>query len=877
MMYKRTTLWFLVLGLIFTWGCQGKKGGEPSTTILEKNWKIFPSSEANATGDKISSANFDANLGHNASVPGTVMANLVRNGDYPDIFKGMNLEKVDKKPFQQPWWYRTSFQLTEIENSNFELTFEGLNYKANIWLNGKKIADEKNVENPFRIFNYNVTPHLLAGENILAVEIIPPKRGDLTIGFVDWNPAAPDENMGLWRPVKLKKTGAVGMKDLFVQTDLDVKDLTKAEIKLSTELTNYSAEKKTATVNATIGAIKVSKTVELNPQQTLSVSLGVDEFPELKIDQPKLWWPNGLGEAHLYNLEANVTVNGTVNDATKERFGIRKIDEYVNAEGHKGWKVNGQEVLIKGAGWVDDIFLDDSDAKVKAQLDYVKHMNMNTVRLEGFWGKNKTIYDVADENGLLIMIGWSCHWEWEAYCGRKEDHYLAIRTDDEMKLHTQSYVDQVKWLRNHPSVFLWVFGSDKLPLPKLEKMLNEQITAADPTRPILASCKWWDYGTEHYNTSEITGPTGVKMLGPYSYVAPNYWYIADKAGGAFGFNTETGPGPQVPPVQGLKKMLPEANMWPIDTVWNYHCGRHEFGTLNRYLAAYDNRYGKSTSVEDFAAYSQVSNYEAIRPMFEAFAVNRPNSTGVIQWMLNSAWPEMFWQLYDWYLIPNGAFYGTQNACLPVNAIYNYKDKNIYITNEYASAQNDLNIDLKVLDINSKVVFEKQMKTNAPANSSAKAFDMPELKNVTSTYFLVMKLTDKSGKVLADKWYWLSTKNDEYDFNKTSWVGTPLTDFADLNGIRDLAKVKAEVKHEIVEEGNDVLIKVNIKNPSDKIAFFIELRAENEKGELVVPVFWTDNYVSLLPGEEKSYTARVAKELLQGKPLKFGYSGINVEK
>ncbi len=856
-----------------------KKSDNKQFEIIElsQNWKIQTSEKINVGGEKISFPDFDSQTWIPAKVPGTILANLVENGIYKDIFFGKNLENIDTTQFRKNWWYRTEFELTKQDVNHYTLLFEGLNYRANIWLNGKQIAKAENTESPYKMFRYQVNENLISGKNVLAVEIIPPLFNDLTIGFVDWNPTPPDNNMGLWRGVKLLKTGALQLDEVFVKTDVDTKTLKSAHISIETQVTNFENTEKEFTIDGKIGEIIFSKKEKLKPLETKKIEFSSKEFSQLTIENPKLWWINGLGEPNLYNLEIAVSCDDYVSDTKNVRFGIREIEQYVNENGHKGWKINGQKILIKGAGWVDDILLSDTDEKVEAQMDYVKHMNLNTVRLEGFWGSNQKIYDAADERGLLIMIGWSCQWEWQSYCGRPETNFMSITSEHDMKVQTEGYFDQVRWLRNHPSVFLWVFGSDKLLLPKLEKMLQEGLNQLDGSRPTLASCKWWDYGSTLFNTSEVSGKTGVKMLGPYVYVTPNYWYEDTTAGGAYGFNTETGPGPQVPPIESIRKMIPQKDLFDLNgEIWQYHCGRNEFQTLNHYLTAFDARYGKSTSVEDFAQMSQVSNYEAIRPMFEAFAANKFNSTGVIQWMLNSAWPEMYWQLYDWYLMPNGAFYGTKEACKPLNAIYNYKDGAIYITSEFFDAISDLRLEVNVLDINSNVLFSNKLTVNAEPNSSKKVLDIPKLEKLTTTYFVNIKLYDKNSKELTNKMYWLSTKADVFDYQETTWVGTPNKSFADLKALRTLEKAKVSETHEFIEKGDFIEATVKLKNESSKVAFMLELLiVGSDSGESILPVFWSDNYVSLLGGETRVLTAKFRKDKLGKQKPVLKISGINL--
>ncbi len=836
---------------------------------MDKDWTIFSSTDTEMNGAEISSSSFNTDNGYKTDVPSTVLAALVRNEVYKDIFLGDNFDKIPKEQFKVPWWYRKNFIVNDLSaGEQYNLVFEGINYRTNVWLNGQLVASADSVEQPFRMYDFPVTKLVKPGENVLAVEVIPPKDDDLTIGWVDWNPWPADNNMGIWRPVKLIRTGTVGIKNVFVEPHLNTDNLQEATLTLSADLVNKSNMEVSGTVTCNIGEINISQTYSLQPNEKKKMIFNPESYPELTISNPRIWWPNNLGEPELYTMEMSAMVNGQPSDHQETRFGIRDVKDYINEQGHRGYMINGKKVLIKGAGWVDDVLLDDPDEKVEAQIKYVKHMNLNTIRLEGFWGKNEKIYDYADENGILIMIGWSCQWEWEGYCNRPEDEYMAIRTPEEIDLHSRAYLDQVRWLRNHPSIFVWVYGSDKVLVSDLENKMNEILSTEDPTRPVLTSC-----GSV---SSEVSGPSGVKMNGPYAYVTPNYWSIDDERGGAFGFNTETGPGLQPPPYESIIKMIPEENLWPLDHIWDYHTGRNEYASFENWIKPFKKRYGESTNVEDFTFKAQMSNYEAIRPMFESFEVNKHNATGLIQWMLNSSQPGMLWQLYDWYLRPTGAFYGTRKACQPLNIVYNYKDKNIYLTNSYNEPKENLVAEVRILDINSKAIFNKSLEVGIGENMSKLILEIPELQITSNTYFIDLKLTGADGSNVANNFYWLSTKEDVLDFENSEWFITRNTSYADLKGIESMPKTRIEVTHEFSDLGEKQQVNVTIKNPSDKLAFFIELVVKGEKStETILPIFWDDNYISVLPGEEKEISGYFYNKALKNDTPSFSFDGWNV--
>ncbi|HPF52231.1 MAG TPA: glycoside hydrolase family 2 TIM barrel-domain containing protein [Draconibacterium sp.] len=869
---NRKFLTIIVFG-VFTLSmiaCQQKSKTESSSDEFSKNWQIFSSDGLQASGETISAPTFKVENGYTVEIPATVMAALVRNDVYKDVFYGENLKKIPTAQFKVPWWYRKTFEIGNASDKSFyTLLFEGLNYKANIWLNGKLIASSDSIEGVYRMFNIDVTQFLQAGSNTLAVEVIPPKKGDLTIGFVDWNPWPPDNNMGLWRPVKLIKTGAVAVNKVFVKPWLNTESLEEATLTISAQLVNHSDKAVSGQVEASIEGFSVKKEYSLAPNEIKKITFDPKEYPELNLKDPKVWWPNNLGDPNLYTMDISAKTDNKISDQKSVRFGIREVADYVNENGHRGFIINGKKILIKGAGWVDDLFLNDSDQKVEDQVRYVKHMNLNTIRLEGFWGNNQSIYDYADEYGLLIMIGWSCQWEWEGYCGRPEDEFMAMKTPDEISQHSRAYMDQVEWLRNHPSVFLWVYGSDKLLVPDLETKLNELLTKEDGTRPILNSC-----GSA---VSEITGPSGVKMNGPYSYVTPNYWYVDKRNGGAFGFNTETGPGMQPSPIESIKRMIPPDHLWPVDSMWMYHLGRNEFGNYKHWMKPFDERYGGADNVEAFAFKAQMVNYEAMRPMFEAFEVNRPDATGVIQWMLNSAWPGMLWQLYDWYLMPNGAFYAAKNACRPLNVVYNYGDKNIYLSNDYLEAFDNLTAEVRVFSDTGAELFSKSLKTGIGENQAQKIVEMPELEILSTTYFLDLRLKNAQGETVAVNFYWLSTQEDVLDYKNSTWFVTPNSSYADLTGINTMPETEIIVNHEMEERGDKLWVNVTIENPGVQLAFFVELALKDPKtGMTILPVYWDDNYVSLLPGEKREISGYVFKKDVGTEEPELSYKGWNTK-
>jgi exo-1,4-beta-D-glucosaminidase len=388
----------------------------------------------------------------------------------------------------------------------------------------------------------------------------------------------------------------------------------------------------------------------------------------------------------------------------------------------------------------------------------------------------------------------------------------------------------------------------------------------------------------------VTGESGVKMTGPYEYVAPVYW-LEDipkgqsgrkkcnpgGCGGAYGFNTETSMGPAVPPIESIEAMVGKDHLWPIDDVWNYHAGGGEFKTIQVFSEALANRYGKSNGVEDFAVKSQMQTYEGVRAMYEAYSRNKYESTGVIQWMLNNAWPSMIWHLYDYYLRPGGGYFGAKSAMEALHPVYGYDDHSIWVVSSQYEDVKGLKLTTKIYNLDMTEKFSHVDSIDAAADSTKKIFALPDIPGLSPTYFVVLRLQDAAGKVVGSNFYWLSTKVETLDWKKSNWWMTPTESYADYTALSQLPKVKLKISERSEKKGEEEITHVTVENPSKSLAFFVRLKVEKStKGEEILPVVWEDNYISLLPGEKREITASYRASELGGAKPAVEVSGWNVE-
>jgi exo-1,4-beta-D-glucosaminidase len=835
---------------------------------LREGWAIQSSAEVKAGGEAISTPGFATAGWHKASVPTTVVGALVADGTYPDPHYGMNLRKIsgtsykvahnfsnvampDDSPFRVPWWYRTEFTIpAAAKGRTLWLRFGGINFRSNIWLNGQKLADADQTAGAWRIHDLDVTAAARPGPNALAVEVFAPLPNDLAITFVDWNPMPPDKVMGLYRPVTLTSSGPVALRHPQVVTKLNPPALDRAELTVKVFARNATKEPVQGTLGGRIGTIAFSKEVSLGSGESREIVFTPADFPQLVVARPKLWWPVHYGEPKLHTLELELVAKGAVSDRAEARFGIREFTADIDAEGHLVFKVNGKNVLIRGAGWTSEMMLRYTRERDEAEIRYVRDMGLNTIRLEGKL-EDEQFFDIADREGILVMPGWCCcdYWEkWEKW------------QDKDLPIATASLRDQILRLRGRASVFVWLNGSDGPPPAKVEKAYLDVLKELGFPNPIVSSA------TE--KVAEFSGPSGMKMRGPYEYVPPDYWYTDTKIGGPHGFATEIGPGPAPPPVESLKRFLPPDKLWPINETWEYHCGGGPFKDLKVFNAAMDARYGRSGSVEEYARKAQVAAYESHRAMFESFGERKYAATGVIQWMLNNAWPGMIWHLYDFYLRPGGSYFGTKKACEPVHVQYAYDDRSVVVVNSTLTAFPRMKVTARVFDLGSAEKLTRTETVDVAPDGTVKVFQLPAPDGLTATYFVALRLDDASGKTLSRNFYWLSRKPDILEWEKSEWYYTPIREAADMTALNGLATAEVKATASFDSAGSEGHARVVLDNPSKALAFFVHLSVRKGKGgEEILPVLWEDNYITLLPGERRELLATyAAKDLGAAKPV-----------
>jgi exo-1,4-beta-D-glucosaminidase len=851
--------------------------------VLRDGWKVQSSGKVSASAEQISAVGFSTEGWYPTSAPKTVFAVLVENGVYKEPYYGMNLRSfpgVDYKiggqfaneemqpnsPYAVPWWYRKEFEIPASEKGKrIWLAFRGINYRADIWINGKKVAGSDTVAGAFRRYEFDITDFVKVGaKNAVAVSVSAPHAEELGITWVDWNPTPPDKDMGLWQEVVLSSSGPVAIRHATVETKLNMPKADFAHLTVRAEVANATTSPVKGTLRGSLegqgGPIEFSQPVELAANEKKEIVFAPEGTAPLNLYKAKLWWPYQMGEPYLNHLKLQfVTTDSAISDTSESQVGLVQIDSELTPDGYRLLKINGRPILIRGGGWAPDMMLRADESRREAEFRYVKEMGLNTIRLEGKL-EGESFLERADREGILVMAGWCCCDAWEKWGKWGEEN---------KQVSVNSLRDQLLRLRAHPSLLMWLNGSDNPPPHDREVAYLDVEKEVNWNKPVISSAT--------AKETEVTGKSGVKMSGPYDYVPANYWIIDTKAGGAYGFNTETSPGPAVPPLEELKTFIPEDKLWPVNDFWNFHTGGGKFKNIELYKNALEKRYGEAKDVSDFAWKSQAMAYEGQRAMFEAYGRNKYKSTGIIQWMLNNAWPGLIWHLYSYDLRAAGGYFGSKKALEPIHAQFDLDDRMVAVVNGTQSAQNGLKIVAKVYDLAMNEKFSRDANVDVDADGVARAFAIPEPADISPTYFLNLQLVSPAGQLLSRNFYWLSTKPDVLNFEKTEWYYTPQTAFADFSALQKLepAAVKVTLRPGS-PASHDAEYRATIENRGKGLAFLIHLRVTKPKGGAeVLPAFWDDNYISLLPGERREVQVRVRKSDLGSAQPDLIVDGFNL--
>ncbi len=897
---------------------------------LAAGWRMIPAPRVDTDGAAISQTNFNAKDWMAATLPGTALTTMVDRGVYPDPDYGLNNLAIPESLNKQDYWYRVEFHAPkDARGRRLTLAFEGVNYNAAVWFNGQSLGS---IKGAFIRGTFDVTEIIKTnGANALAVRVSPPphpgipqeqsiKGGPGENGGImcldgptfvategwDWIPAVRDRDTGIWQPVTLTATSIVQIGDPQVVTSLPLPDTSHAEVEISVPLENVSVSPVTGTLKASFGEINVTKQITLPPGKS-SVKLTPSEFAQLSVQHPRLWWPNGYGKPDLYTLHLSFSVGNVESDTKDLRFGIREVtyelslldttghlrrleyspttarlsadfvvdvrheamrelpaaDPYPAVfppewrEGWKSWvaslmpggehspaikmlddtrtspylviKVNGVRIAARGGNWG----MDDSRKRVSREhLEpfFRLHRDANLNIIRNWVGQNteQTFYDLADEYGLMV---WNDFWE-------STQNYNVEAEDPALFLANAR--DTILRFRNHPSIVVWCGRNEGVPQP----IINEGLI--DLTRSLD--------GTRYYFPS--SNQVNLQNSGPYKYMDPTLYYTTLN----HGFSVETGT-PSFSTLESFRTWIPKEDQWPVSDDWAYH-DWHQSGNgdMAPFMSQMQTEFGAPTSLEDFERKAQMLDYVDHRAIFEGMNAHlwSPNS-GRLLWMTQPAWPSNTWQILNADYDTQSSFYAVKKACEPLHVQLDLSNYHVAIVNTTNDAQPGLSVIANVYSLENKLLLHREEKKDAAADSLTDGFqfELSSLLQSEKVVLVSLEMRSASGEVVSRNFYWLGVDDASY------------------RRLNHLPAASVSTTAKSTRTGDNIRVLVELHNSGTVASLATKLTLLNAlDGSRILPAYYSDNYVSLLPGESRDIEIEYPAKAANG-PARAALRGWNL--
>jgi beta-mannosidase len=830
---------------------------QEQTSLNGSPWKLASQADVKETGEQISAPNYPATKWYPATVPGTVLTTLVYNNVYPEPLYGENIRSsiIPDSLCRTDWWYRTTFDVPkDYAGKKIWLNFDGINYAAEVWVNSHPLGK---IKGAFIRGIFDITRLVTAGKSAgLAVRISPePTPGETTphtvrlgtgnnycvtpadgptflctIGW-DWLPTIPDRNSGIWRKVFLSATGPAVIKDPLITTDLPLPRTDSADIRFQAEVKNVTDQPLRAGLIASFDDVVVRQSFEIQANASQVVSFDPKQFPSLHVMNPKLWWPNRFGAPNLHVLHFVLKTGETVSDTQNITFGIRKIGYTNPPSDNLAFTVNGVPIFIKGGNWgLDEALKRIPRERLEAQIKMHQLANYTMIRNWVGQSTNEDLYDLCDQYGLLVW-----------------DEFFQPSGGAPMPTDFDSYMANVKdkmlRFRNHPCIAIWCARNEGNPPKNIDDAIKGLMKELEPARL--------------YQPNSKDG-RGVRSGGPYGWRAPQqyYEYPEEEA-----FKTESG-SVSIPTIESIQGMMPEKDWERINDDWAEHDLTRGAQERRPYLKTLENRYGKAVNLADFVRKGQMMNYEAFRAMYEGrLAKLFKPETGVLTWMSHPAQPSFVWQIYHYDLEPNAALFAARKACEPVHIMLNEKELKLQVINNLPAPLKGAKASMTIYNLEGGKVREQDFPVEAATSCATDlgpvAWPQPPL----PIQFVRLELRDSSGGMLSDNFYWRGNDSSKTD---------------DLKALEKLHPVTLDANLACHDEGNNLLTEVTLLNPSKIVALMAHLQLHRAgDNKRVLPVYYTDNYFSLAPGEKKSVTIEADRSSLEGRDPLVLIDGYNL--
>nr|WP_246593125.1 sugar-binding domain-containing protein [Caecibacteroides pullorum] len=817
-------------------------------TLSGGGWQLQRASEVQAGGVEIASPAYKAEGWVTATVPGTVLTSYKNVGALADPNYADNQLMISESFFNSNFWYRNEFQLPQsFKRDRVFLNFDGINWKANVYLNGKQVG---RLEGAFIRGKFDVTDCVKEGTNVLVVEII--KNAHIgaikeknkqstdfnggilgadnptfhaTIGW-DWIPTMRGRNIGIWNDVFLTTTGKVTVQDPYVQTQFALPDTTQARLTAEVVVKNHDGKDVSGVLQGRVGDVTFEQPVELRAGEERTVVFDADRFPQLQVKNPRLWWPNGYGTPYLYDANFTFKVGEEVSDARDFKVGIRQMT-FNEDGGVLNLYVNGRRFIGRGGNWgFSESNLNYRGREYETAVAY--HADMNFTMLRNWVGMigDEELYDACDKYGIMIW----------------QDFWLANPADGPDPYYPDMFIanaeDYVKRIRSHASIGLYCGRNEGFPPKTIDKALRRIVKEEHPGM--------------HYISSSADDV--VSGHGPYRMLPAKTYFTLET--GNDKFHSERGM-PNVLTYESFLRTYSPEGIWPQSDQWGMHDytleGAQGATSFNEIIAT---GYGQPESAKEFADLAQWVNYDGHRSLFESRSKNR---MGLLMWMSHSCWPSMVWQTYDYYFEPTAAYFAIKKASEPLHIQWNPATDEVEVVNYHAGLRPGLKARVQVLNMDATVAWEKEVTVDSREDTTEKCIKLEFPDGLSQVHFIKLVL-EENGKAVSENFYHRSKVENNYQ------------------ALKQLPKVslRAQTQYDKGDDG-EWKAEVTVENRSDAPALMVRLNIVGDKdSKQFLPIFYSENYFALLPGETKVVRVHWKDVDTRGNAPLLKVSGYNVE-
>ncbi len=828
--------------------------GAPAPVELSSGWQLQDAARIPEGGNTLSQVSFTPAGWYRATVPGTVLTTLVDNGVYPEPLFGEN-NRPDRIPeglCRTSYWYRVRFTVPDsFAKRRIWLNFEGINYRAEVWVDGARAGETKGA---FARGRFDVTQWVRPGlPAAVAVHVFPPPHpgtpaeqtvaagtglnGGIsaadgptflcTLGW-DWIPGIRDRDTGIWQKAFLSATGPVLVQDPYVVSDLPLPRTDSADLTVEATLHNTAASRQKGRLVGECGPIAFQYSVTLQSNESRVVRLTPEAIPQLRLANPRLWWPNGFGPQNLYTMNLRFETDGGVSDSTQVVFGVRKVTYQVPDSENLTISVNGVRVMAKGGNWgMDEAMKRIPRARLEAQVRMHQIANYTIIRNWVGQSTSEDFYELCDKYGILL---------WDEFF---QPNPSDGPNPEDTALYMANVREKILRFRSHPSIAVWCARNEGFSPPEIDSAAQRLMAELDPSRL--------------YQRSSTEG-RGVHSGGPYRYRFPREYYDFKEA-----FKTELG-SVSVPTLEAVHAMMPRKDWETVNDDWAEHdlCNGAQAG--GRYPGVIAARFGAIINLPDFVRKAQLANFEAWRAMYEGRNAKLFHPcTGVIAWMSNPSQPSFVWQLYSHDLEPNASLFAVRKACEPVHIQMNENDWHVMVINNLPSALESARAVVSVYNLDGSLQLTREMPCSAPPSIATDlgAIDWPP--TLSRVHFIKLRLMGADGILISDNFYWRALPQDQDDFQE-------------LNRLPGVVLDAAVVRR---DADGKCLLDVTLDNKSGFVAITAHLQLRRKgTDERVLPVYYSDNYVSLLPGESKVISIEASQADLNGDVPRIVVDGWN---